>query len=291
MERGPRGDPHQNALPPGHEPPHGVGLLIVHAEYLVVNVPVQQRGNKAAADALEVVPARFAPGEHRRARRLHRHHPDGGVLLFQIPARAGDGAAGAHPGHKGVHPAAGIRPDLRAGGGVVGRRVGGVFKLPGHKASGDLPGQLPGPADGPLHPLGAGGQHQFRPVGGHEQLPLPGHGVRHDDDGAVAPGGGNGRQGDTRIPRGGFDDGGPGGQNAPGLRVVYHGPGRPVFGGPGGVQTLQLGQQPALQPQVPLQMRQLQQRRAADELFHGCINMSHTLLLAAQFFPRFVQSF
>src|SRR5207248_11539712 len=54
--------------------------------------------------------------------------------VLQVPAGAGDGAAGADAGDEGGDPAVGLLPQLRAGGVVVGGRVlrvGVLVRLPG----------------------------------------------------------------------------------------------------------------------------------------------------------------
>ena len=64
-------------------------------------------------------------------------------------------------------------------------------------------------------------------------------------------------------------------QQALGLGVVDHGPGDAVLHGSGGVQILQLRQNAGLQAVFLLQMGQLQQGGAADQLIGGGIDMRH----------------
>ena len=158
--------------------------------------------------------------------------------------------------------------------------VGGIGELAGDEAARNLPGQLSGPVDSALHPPGAVSQHQLRAVGAHQLPPLRAHGLRHDDDHPVSPGSGHGGgQADARIAGGGLDDDGAGPQQAPPLRIVHHGPGNPVLHAAGGVEALQLGQNPGLQALLPLEVCQLQKGRTADQLLHRRIDAAHKLLL------------
>ena len=136
-------------------------------------------------------------------------------------------------------------------------------------------GQLLGLGNGPLHALGPLDEHQLRTVGLHQLAALHAHGFRHDDDHPIAPGGGHGGQADAGVAGGGLDDDAVLMQQAPGLGVVDHGPGDAVLHGPGGVQILQLGQDTGLQAVFLLQMGQLQQGGAADQLIGGGIDMRH----------------
>ena len=158
----------------------------------------------------------------------------------------------------------------------MGGRVGGVHELSGNEAAGNLLGQLAGLGDGALHAPGPFGEDQLRAVGLHQLAALHAHGFGHDNDNAVAPGGGHGGQADAGVAGGGFDDDGAGFQKAPGLGVVEHGLGDPVLDGPGGVEIFQLRQDPGLQPLFLLDMDQLQQGRFADQLIGGCVYLAHS---------------
>ena len=157
----------------------------------------------------------------------------------------------------------------------MGLGVGGVDELAGHKAAGNLVGQLLGPGNGSLHALGALGEHQLRAVGLHQLAALHAHGLGHDDDHPIAPGGGHGGQADAGVAGGGLDDDAALMQQALGLGVVDHGPGDAVLHGSGGVQILQLRQNAGLQAVLLFQVGQLQQGGAADQLIGGGIDMRH----------------
>ena len=124
--------------------------------------------------------------------------------------------------------------------------------------------------------MGARGEHQLSAVGGHEQAALHAHGVGHDDDGAVAPGGGDHGQANARVAGGGFDDDRAGLEQPLCLRVVEHGLGHPVLGGAGGVEILQLGQKGGVQALCPLDLAELQQGGSPDELLHRGVDSSHS---------------
>ena len=153
--------------------------------------------------------------------------------------------------------------------------VGGVDELPGYEAVGDLLGQLVGLGDGTLHALGTLGEHQLCAVGLHQLAALHGHGLRHDDDDAVATGGGHGSEADAGVAGGGLDDDAAGLQQTLGLGVVDHGLGDTILHAAGGVEVLQLGDDLRLQVVGFFDMGQLQQGGVADQLVRGSVNVGH----------------
>ena len=157
----------------------------------------------------------------------------------------------------------------------MGLGVGGVVELVGNEGAGNGGRQLFSLADGAQHPLRARGQDQLSAVAGHQLLPLYAHGVGHDDDGPVAPGGGHSRQSDAGVAGGGLDDGCAGLQQAPLLRVVQHGPGHPVLGGAAGVEAFQLDQELCGQAVKLLHPAKLNQGRSSDELLGSGVNVGH----------------
>ena len=188
MERGPGGNTHQHALLAADQPSGGKGILVGHRDDLIINCGIQYLRDESSADALDLMGPGAALTENRRVLGLHRHDFHRRILLLDVLPHTGDGAAGTHAGHEDVHFAAGVRPNFRAGGGAVGGRVGGVDKLAGDEAVGNLLSQLLRFGDGPLHPLGPFSQHQLRTVGPHQLPALHAHGFRHGDDEAVATG-------------------------------------------------------------------------------------------------------
>ena len=150
--------------------------------------------------------------------------------------------------------------------------VRGVIKLSEDHGSRDGFLQLFCLGNGTLHALGALGQDQLCAVGLHQLAALDAHRLRHHDDDAVAAGGGDGRQTDTGVAGGRFDDGAAGSQTALRLRPGDHVGSHPVLGAARGIHALQLGQQHSLQVVVPLVIAQLQQGRAADQLSDAVIN-------------------
>ncbi len=157
----------------------------------------------------------------------------------------------------------------------MGLGVGGVDKLAGDKAVRDFLRQLLGLLDGSLHALAALGQHQLRPVGPHDLPALHRHGFRHGDDHPVAAGGGDCSQADAGVAAGGLDDDGAGLELPALLGVPDHGPGDPVLDGTGGVQVLQLGQEPGGQGQLGFDVVQLDQGSAANQLRDGMNDVRH----------------
>ena len=137
----------------------------------------------------------------------HLHRPVG--YLLQVPPGAGDRAAGADPGHEVRHRPVGLRPDLRAGGGVVGGRVLRIRVLVGLPATGYLAHQPARDTVIGVRMVGrdrAGTDHHLGAVGAqHADLVLR-HLVGADEDAAVAAFGGHDRQPRPGVARRGFHD-------------------------------------------------------------------------------------
>ena len=110
------------------------------------------------------------------------------VLLLQVLADAGDGAAAALGGHEHVHLAAGLLPDLRPGGLVVGCDVVPVGELAGLPVAVRLGAlQLLDLLQTQVHvALGPGGEHQLGAVGAHGGLALLTHALGHHHHHRVA---------------------------------------------------------------------------------------------------------
>ena len=163
----------------------------------------------------------------------------------------------------------------------MGGGIGGVDKLSGNEAAGDLRRKLLRPGNGAFHALCSLGQHQLRAVCLHQQPPFHAHGLRHDDDDPVAPGCRHRGQTNACIPGGGLNHHRAGAQQPPGFGIVKHSPGGTVLGAARRVEAFQLGQNPGLQALLPLQTGQLQQGSPPDQLIHRCIDMAHTGLLSS----------
>ena len=154
-------------------------------------------------------------------------------------------------------------------------RIGRIHKLTGNKAVRDLLRQLVGFGDGALHALGAFGEDKLRAVGFHQLAALYAHGLRHDDDDAVAAGGSHGSKADARVAGGRLDDHRAALEQAFLLRVVDHRFGNAILYAAGGVKILELAQHAGLKALGFFNMYQLQQRGLADQLVRGCINLTH----------------
>ena len=223
--------------------------------------------------------AGMALAQDRRGRRLDGHDLDLRALGLQVLADARHGAAGADTRDEDVHIAVRILPDLRAGRRAVDRRVCRVDELAGDKAVRDLRGQLVGLRDRALHALCAVREDELRAIGLHDLAALDAHGLRHDDDDAVASGRGDGRQTDAGVAGGGLDDDGVRLEHAALLRVLDHGQRHTVFYGAGRVEVLELCQNTGFELLLFFNMRQLQKGRFTDQLVSGCIDLAHEMFL------------
>jgi hypothetical protein len=115
---------------------HGHRLLVTDPLDPIHQGHIQISRHKASADPLDLVGtglegfARHPLADHRAGIRFHRYRHQGFAQgLFDVPAHAGDCAAGANPGHEHVHGAIGIGPDFRSSGVVVNLWIGRVNKL------------------------------------------------------------------------------------------------------------------------------------------------------------------
>ena len=180
---------------------------------------------------------------------------------------------------------AGLFPQLRAGGAVVGVGVGGVLELPGQKAPRDLPAQLLRLGDGPGHALLPGGEHHLGAVGLQQGDALHAHGVRHGEHHPIAPGPANGRQADPRVAGGGLHNDPAGGEFPLPLRPLDHGQGHPVLAAPRRVQVLQLAQQGPLQPLGTGEPPGLQQGGAPHQLLDPFDHAFHVSRPFLNYYP------
>mmetsp|Transcript_36430 Transcript_36430/g.89823 ORF Transcript_36430/g.89823 Transcript_36430/m.89823 type:complete len:223 (+) Transcript_36430:560-1228(+) len=157
---GARGDAHQEPLLQRQLLGHLDGVVGPHLHHLVQQLRVQDAGDEAGADALDLVRAGAGARQHGGLPGLHRHHLDVGVLALEVAPRARDGAAGAHAAHQDVDLPCRVLPDLRPRGLEVHLRVGGVLELLQHVRVGVLGSQLLRLHHGALHALGRVRQHQ-----------------------------------------------------------------------------------------------------------------------------------
>ena len=136
-------------------------LVVGDLDDFVDELGVEDAGDESRAEALNLVRAGLAAGEHRAVRRLHGDGLELGLARLDVAGDAGDGAAGADAGDEDVDLAVGVFPDFRAGGAEVNGGVGGVVELLEDLAVGRLRQDLLGLGDGALHAVGAGREHEL----------------------------------------------------------------------------------------------------------------------------------
>ena len=157
--------------------------------------------------------------------------------------------------------------------------VGGIAELIGNEGVGDFTGQLLGFGNRAFHARCAVGENQLGTVGLHQLPALQAHGLRHDDDHAIAAGRADRGETDAGVAGSGFNDDGFLCQESFRFRIVDHGPGHAILGRAGGIKVLQLGKNRGLQAFCLLQAGQFQQRGFADQLINGCKNCRHVEFL------------
>ena len=206
----------------------------------------------------------FAAGKHRRIRRLNGNGFKFGFSRLDSLGNAGDCTPGADAGNQDIDPAIGIPPYFIGGGYPVHLRIGGILELLRDEGIGVFRGKLLSLADGALHTLRSGRQHELGAENDEKLLALLRHGVRHGENEPVPPGGADEGEGDAGVAAGGLNDDGTLLNEALRFRIEYHGHPYPVLDAAGRVEELQLGHHLgfyslgyAVQPD---------QRRVADEL-------------------------
>jgi hypothetical protein len=249
------------------------GVVVAHADDLVVHPGVEHGRHEAGADPLQRVRPLDAFGQHRRCLRLDRDAAELRLARLDHLAHAGDGAAGADAGHQDVGAAVGVVPDFLGRGAAVHVGIGGVVELLRNQVAAVAVGQFLGAADRAQHAFGAGREDQLGAVRAQQHAALAAHGVGHDQGAAVAARGAHHRQRDAGVAAGRFEDDGVGMDLAGRLGRFDHGQADAVFHAVGRVAVFQLDQHFGVQALG--QSMQPYQRGAADQFsnvvgnFHG----------------------
>src|SRR5690606_3175172 len=207
---------------------HGVlGGALVHVDDLV---------NARGVENLRQVSFRPA-ADTGNLRTFCRLQPDNlyrRVLLLEEFRYPHDGAGGTHGADEVGDAPAGVAPDLRPGGLVMGQRVVRVGKLVQHPALATRLHRL-GQVTGAFHALFLAHPDQLGAVGAHGVLALLALVRRHDQLHAVAAHRRRHRQGDAGIAAGRLDQHVTGADIAARLRLDDHVQRRPVLDRAGGV--------------------------------------------------------
>ena len=148
---------------------------------------------------------RLAAAQHRAVGRLHGDSLEARLVLLDVFARAGDGAARAHAADQNVDLAVGVVPKLRSGGVVVNRRVGGVVELLQDVAVRRLGQNFAGLGNGALHAVRPGSEHELRAKGQQQHTPLQAHRLRDGENQPVTFDRGHKGQRDTGVAAGGLN--------------------------------------------------------------------------------------
>ena len=272
-ERGARRDPDRDAFLPREELRRLEGGLVRRLDDLVIDLRVQHRRHEAGADALDLVRSTLSFRKDGRGLRLQRDDLDGRIHRFQVLPGPGQRAAGADARDEDIHVAVRIPPDLRAGRFAVHFRVGRVGELPRNERPRDLLRQFLRLRDRAFHALRAFRQHELGAVGLQDVPALHAHGLRHRQDDAVALRRRDGREADSCVAARRLDDDGAFLQQALLLGVLDHRLRDAVLDAPCGIEIFQLGQDGRFQPQLLFNIRELNERRIADQPERSFVNI------------------
>ena len=149
------------------------------------------------------------------------------------------------PATKAVIRAAGLLPDLRAGGAIVDLGIGQVGELVGPPGAGDLAGQAVGDAVVALGRVGRDGgrrDHDLGAVGLEQADLLAAHLVGQDEDAAIALDRGRQGQADAGVAGRGLDDRAARPQPALPLGLFDHRHADAVLDAAAGIERLELDQ-------------------------------------------------
>src|SRR5712691_534678 len=183
------------------------------------------------ADALDLV-GTWSIARVNRTRWVGTDNFNLWVLLFEVTARTGDGAAGANTCHESGDAPGGIAPYFRAGGGIMGGRIGGIGVLIGTAGTRNLISQsmshifimfrrIMGDA--------AGADDHLSTVGSQKAALLLADLVSHHKYTVVALNGGCYRQSMSRIATGRFHNSPAGAQQPAFLTILNHGGSNAIF--------------------------------------------------------------
>mmetsp|Transcript_34230 Transcript_34230/g.81182 ORF Transcript_34230/g.81182 Transcript_34230/m.81182 type:complete len:332 (+) Transcript_34230:217-1212(+) len=186
LDGGARGDAAEEALLLRQPPRHRDRVVARDLHDLVVDVRVEDAGDKAGADALDLVRAGRAAREDSALRGLDGDDPHAALDALEVLPGAGDGAACADARDERVDGAGRVAKDLGAGGGPVDRRVGGVLKLLQHVGAVRRRRDFLRLLHRTAHPLGRVREDELRAKGLQEHAALERHGGRHRQDELVA---------------------------------------------------------------------------------------------------------
>ena len=144
--------------------------------------------------------------QKRRSRRLDGKNLYTRNFFLEVLSAAADRSAGAGSGNENIYVTLGLLKNFRRGGVIVGKGVGGIFKLGGHKAAGVFRYYFPCFRDAPGHSELPGNENEGRAEGFEHEPSLGAHCVGHYDDAAVAPFRGDSRKPDSGVAAGGLDN-------------------------------------------------------------------------------------
>ena len=251
------------------------GIFIRYRDNLIVNLGIQNGRNKPGTNALNFMRTCYTGRKHRRGFGLYSNHLYRSILLLEVTANTGNGAAGAHPSHKGINGSIGILPNFGAGGGIVSPGIGFIYKLSRNKAMRNFFCQFICFGNSAFHALGPGGQHQFGPISFHQLAALHTHTIRHNNDNTITASRRHRSQTNSGIAGGGLNDDRLRGKHAFLLGILNHGQGNTILDRTRRIKIFQLGQNTGFQAIFFLEMGQFQQRSMTNELGCGSINFCH----------------
>ena len=182
-----------------------------------------------------------AAGKHRAGIRFHGINFYSRIFCFQILPGTGQSSARTYARNQNIDFAIGILPDLRAGGKLVVRRIGGVLKLLGNEGTGILFLKFKSFGNSPFHSVCACSQHDFRTVSRCKFTAFNTHGFRHGQNKFITSDRCHKCQTNTGVAAGWLNDQRPRFQQTALFGSLDHGKCDPVFDGTTWIEKFHLG--------------------------------------------------
>ena len=237
------------------------GVFVGDFDDFVDEIDIEDGGDEAIANALDLVEAWFVAQEGGGVFGFDGDDTDVGVLLFEVGADALEGAARTDAGDKAVYIALDLPVEFGAGLLEVDSRVVGVFELLADEEVRVFVLHLAGAFDGAVDGFVGWGENESGAESGDEFFAFEGHIFGHDDGDGEAAESANEGKADAGVSGGRFEEGHRGFEAAGGDGGIDHGESDAVLYGAAGIEELGLCED--------VFVADLKERGISDEVEYG----------------------